>query len=144
MKNLQIIIIFFLLHCMNSFSQTKNETIYLQFPKNNQETCEIEDGIGNYIKVKKFRKENKENSIYFYICDEKFVFNKKKYLKDTCNVKILSNINIKKKQYLLNTYKKNKEFKHNIFNIFIVEEISQDKIVKYEVKWNDESLGIIE
>lgn len=144
MKYLQIIILFFLLTYINSFSQTKKETIYLLFPINNQETCKIENGIGNYSKVKKFRIENKKNSIYFYVCDEKFVFNKLKYLKDTCNVKILSNINIKKIPYLLNKYKKNKEFKHNLFNIFIVEKISRDRIVKYEVKWNDKRLGVIE
>jgi len=144
MKHLQIIIIFFLLNFLNSFSQTKKETIYLLFPMNNQKTCEIEDGVGNYNKVKKFRIENKKNSIYFYVCDEKFVFNKIKNFKDTCNIKILSNINIKKISYLLNKYESNNEFKHNLFNIFIVEKISQDKIVKYEVKWNDERLGVQE
>jgi hypothetical protein len=86
MKYLQIITLFLILTYINSFSQIKKETVYILFPINNQETCKIENGIGNYSKVKKFRIENKKNSIYFYVCDEKFVFNKLKYLKDTCNI----------------------------------------------------------
>ena len=64
MKNIIFILLFSPLVIL---SQTeKKETVYLLFDINSKEKCIIEDGDGNSSKLNKYRKEYRENKIYFY------------------------------------------------------------------------------
>ncbi len=141
MKNYIYILMF--LFSLNLFSQTKKEIVYLLFNSNNKEKCKIDVEQTYKNKkgiefVQKYRKEEKRKGfIDFYICDERFVFNKVKNERDTCTVKSLNKTrNI---EYLLGKYEKSNKFKHLVFKkIFIVEKTPKNKIIKYEVYWSGE------
>jgi len=130
---------------INAFSQSKKETIYLLFDSYSRDKCKIEveqtyENKKGIEIVKKYRKEKKRKGfIDFYICDEKFVFNKAKNKKNTCAISSKKKHNIKDIDYLKEKYQKGEDFKHHVFEkIYIVEKISKDKIVKYDVYWSGE------
>lgn len=125
-------------------SQNKKETIYLLFDNQSKEKCKIEveqtyenkEGIDI---VKKYKKEIREDFIYFRICDELFTFHKTKSFKDTCSIKALDHLKLVKFDYLRRKYDSLFEFKHHVFKkIYFIEKISKDKIVKHDVHWVDE------
>lgn len=127
-----------------SFSQTEGkETVYLLFNRQSKEKCIIEDGSGNSLNLNKFRKEFQGNHIYFRICNEIFTAHKTKNSKDTCSIKALDNLKIVNFEYLLDKYNSFNEFKHHVFDkVYLIEKISKDKIIKYEVTWIDKIIMI--
>ena len=143
MKNLTLIITMFtFLFC---FSQKKEEKeiVYLLFDKQSKEKCIVEDGSGNSLKSNKFRKEFQDNHIYFRICDEIFTAHKTKSFKDTCSIKALENIKLVNIKYLKDKYNSSYNFKHHVFKkIYFIEKLPNNKIIKYEVGWNDEIMMI--
>ena len=59
--------------------------------------------------------------------------------KDTCNIKVLEKVKLKNLDYLLKKYHEGEDFKYHVFEkIFIVDKISKDKLIKYEVYWSGE------
>ena len=142
MKN--IVTLFLIFSTIYSFSQTEEkETVYLLFNRQSKEKCIIEDGSGNSLNLKKFRKEFQGKYIYFKICNETFIAHKTKSFKDICSIKILDNLKIVNSEYLLNKYNSSNEFKHHVFDkVYLIEKISKDKIIKYEVTWIDEIIMI--
>ncbi|WP_225037257.1 hypothetical protein [Winogradskyella sp. SM1960] len=142
MKN--IVTLFLIFSTICSFSQTEEkETVYLLFNRQSKEKCIIEDGSGNSLNLKKFRKEFQGKYIYFKICNEIFTAHKTKSFKDTSSIKILDNLKIINSEYLLNKYNSSNEFKHHVFDkVYLIEKISKDKIIKYEVTWIDEIIMI--
>jgi len=143
-----IILITLSIFSLLCFSQEqKKETVYLLFDKGNKEKCSVPvEGKGN-IKKDKFRKEYEDygNIINFKICNETFGFNKTKSFKDTCSMRTLEKIKLVDLDYLIHKYNSVYEFKHHVFDkIYLIEKISKDKIVKYEVGWIDEQIMIID
>ncbi len=138
MKHPLILIIFFLSSIL-SFSQTKKEIVYILFDKTSKEVCSVEDGSGNLLTIKKYREVDNNKVINFHVCNQKFVYKKETSKKDTCSTNILTRINLKDLNYLLQKYHENKEFKYQVFEkIFIVEKVSESIIVKYDVNWSGE------
>tara|TARA_R110000868_G_scaffold47429_1_gene155557 strand:- start:904 stop:1200 length:297 start_codon:yes stop_codon:yes gene_type:complete len=96
--------------------------------------------------MNKFRKEYEDygNIINFKICNETFGFNQTKSFRDNCSIKKLKNIKLIDLDYLIRKYNSLYEFKHDIFaKIYLIEKISKDMIVKYEVGWVDEQIMIL-
>lgn len=134
-----------LMFFINAFSQSKKETIYLLFDSNSRDKCKIEveqtyENKKGIEFVKKYRKEKKRiGFIDFYICDEKFVFNKVKNKKNTCSINSIKKHTIKDIDYMKEKYQKGNDFKHHAFEkIYIAEKISDEKFIKYEVYWSGE------
>ena len=106
------------------------------------DVCIIEDGSGNSVKNNKYRKEIQGNYIYFKICDEKFSTHKFKSFKDTCHIRVLDNLKIVDLKYI-NEKKSQSILKYNPFEkIYIIEKISETKVIKYEVIWIDDWLEV--
>ena len=139
----KITLTFLLLTTLLCFSQNiKKETVYLLLDLKSNEKYILEDGSGNSKYVNKYRKEIQGNYIYFKICDEIFSTHKFKGFKDTCSIRALNNLKIVDLKYINN--KKSKSIlKYNPFEkIYIVEKISNTKIIKYEVAWIDDWIMI--
>ena len=139
-----IILLLFSLNSFYLFSQEEKETVYLLFDEDNKDSCRIdvewgEDGddkVDGYKMVKKYFKEGSVISI----CDEIFLAHKKK---DTLFLKEVEN-KLVDFDYIVNKHDNSNEFKHHVFKkIYFIEFISEEKVVIYEVTWNDERLGII-
>ncbi len=139
MKHIIIVIIFF--SSTFSFSQTKKETAYIFFDKTSKETCEIEDGDGNLLKVNKYRKVKENKRIKFLICNEVFLL-KENTMIDTCSIDNIINIKFQTVEELnkeISSLDKLYFFKNNEFeNIYIIEKISESKIIKNKVYWSEE------
>ena len=122
-----------------AFAQSKEkETVYLIFDTLNKEKCLIEDGSGNSKYLNKYRKEYTQQGLFFKICHESFAFNRKKKKIDTCSLKALENIKFSSINYI-NEKKAKHPLRYNPFEkIYIVEKISDEKILKYEVAWIDD------
>ena len=132
-------IVLFFLSPIIIFSQSEKEKVYILFNETSKEICNKEDGSGNLITIKIYKKERKRKKINFHICDETFIYTKGKSEIDTCNSKILKNVKLQNLDYLLKSYNESEDFKHHVFEkIFIVEKISESKIVKHEVYWPGE------
>lgn len=142
MKN--IIFITLIFTCLFCYSQNKDkkETIYLLFDINSKENCTIEVEGKGYVKKNKFRKERQGEFIIFKICDESFSAHKSKSIKDTCSIKALDNLKVVSLDYI-NKKKSKTILKYNPFDeIYIIEKISDNKIIKYEVAWIDDWIMI--
>lgn len=125
-------LLIFALICHNIFGQEKKETVHLLFDLSSSEKCIVEDGSGNELKVKKYRKYYDEDFTFFKIFDEEFIFRHALQKPDTCSINDLKKINFKTIEYLLDKYKKKPYFK----KIIIYEKISNAKVVKYsDVNW---------
>ncbi|WP_299157723.1 hypothetical protein [uncultured Tenacibaculum sp.] len=118
-------------------AQENKETIYLSFNEHSKEKYVIEDGIGNDLLIKKYRKKRKGNRTIFYIGEESFVLDKKNKI-DTCNIKYLNKIKFetlksieKKRVKEMNT----NFFKNTVFKKIYLIEKQKDKIIKYPVLW---------
>ncbi|QHI34983.1 hypothetical protein IMCC3317_03290 [Kordia antarctica] len=137
MKKLTLLLLLF--SSFFSFAQKeKKETVYLLFDTTSKEKCIVEDGSGNSQNLNKFRKEYKEKSISFNICNEYFAYSTKKKLKDTCSIKELDNIKFVDLKYIQDKKSKN-VMRYNPFEkIYLVEIISKEKIIKYDVTWIDD------
>jgi len=135
----KITLTYLLLTTLLCFSQNvKKETVYLLLDLKSNEKCIFEDGSGNSSYVNKYRKEVQGNYIYFKICNEIFSTHKLKGLKDSSSIKALDNLNIVNLKYI-NEKKSKSILKYNPFEkIYIVEKISDTKVVKYEVIWIDD------
>lgn len=136
MKNLTLLLLLF--PSMLCFAQKeKKEIVYLLFDTLSKEKCKVDVEGKGYQLLNKYRKEQGRNQSFFYICDESFVFGSKKR-KDTCNIKALDNLKIVDIAYIKD--KKSKSImRYNPFKkIYLVEVISKDKIVKYDVLWIDD------
>ncbi|AMC11411.1 hypothetical protein Lupro_09115 [Lutibacter profundi] len=144
------ILMLFLISTINCISQSKKETVYILFDGNSKEKCRLEveyssdnDGrLDGYQTVNKYRKKYKNNRIIFEIYNENFVFDKQKFEPDTCSVQ---NFNKIKLETIESINKKVKDsdlgylFKNSLFNkIYLVEKISETRIIKYEVYWAGE------
>jgi hypothetical protein len=142
MKN--ILLIFILVSSVFAFGQKKSkETVYLLFDNNSTEKFSKEDGSGNFNKVPKFRKEKREDFIYFRICNETFTTNKVKSFSEIRPVIDLEKLKTIDLNYLLKEYESSNEFKQHVFDkIFVVEKIKNNQIKIYEVSWLDEVLVI--
>jgi len=140
MKNLQTLILLFI--SILSYSQNEEkEMVYLLFDEKNMEKCTIPVEGNDYVNLKKFRKEIEEEFIYFKICNE--TFSTHKNVADTCAINSLNNIKLVDLDYVLTKYNSENEFKHQVFDkIFIIEKISKNKYVNYEVTWVDEIVMI--
>jgi hypothetical protein len=131
-----------------AFSQSiEKEIVYVLFYDNSIEKCKIEveyssdnDGkLDGYQIIKKYKKDSKGEKINFHICDETFIYTEHVSTIDTCSVNFLNKIEPKNLDYLLNKYAKGNNFKHHVFEkIYIIEKISENRIVKYEVYWSGE------
>lgn len=133
----------FLLISLISFTfclaqKESKETVYLLFDTTNKEKCIIEDGSGNSQSLNKYRKEYEKNLMYLHICNEYFAFNTKKKELDTCSRSMLNNIKLVDLDYIKD--KKSKSvLRYNPFKkIYLVEVISEEKIIKYDVTWIDD------
>tara|TARA_R110001583_G_C5632295_1_gene407154 strand:- start:291 stop:710 length:420 start_codon:yes stop_codon:yes gene_type:complete len=129
----------------NLYSQDKKETAYLLFDTNSKEQHDLEDGAGNTIKVKKYRKSesissfNNNYCINFNIGNEEFSHNKARRTIDTCSIDKLKQLKLVDIEYMVGKYEKSGEFKHHVFEkIFFIEKISRHKITITEVGWTDE------
>jgi hypothetical protein len=121
------------------FSQSEKEKVYILFNETSKKTCNKEDGRGNLLTIKMYKKESKGKKINFHICDETFTYTEGKSEKDTCNIKVLKKVKLQNLDYLLKKYNLSEDFKHHVFEkIYIVEKISKDEIVKYDVYWSGE------
>ena len=121
------------------FSQSEKEKVYILFNETSKETCNKEDGSGNFLIIKMYKKESKGKRMNFHICNETFIYTEGKSEKDTCNIKILKKSRLKNLDYLLKKYNESEDFKHHVFEkIYIVEKISNEKSIKYEVYWSGE------
>ncbi|MDD7915281.1 hypothetical protein [Polaribacter ponticola] len=141
-NNILLILIF--VYPIITLSQNNNEkeNVYLLFDLNTKRKCIIEDGSGNSVKNNKYRKEIQGNYIYFKICDEKFSTHKFKSFKDTCHIRALDNLKIVDLKYI-NEKKSQSILKYNPFEkIYIIEKISETKVIKYEVIWVDDWLEV--
>lgn len=132
----KIAVIIFLL----SFSQTEKETVYLLFDRTSDEKCEVDIEGKGMSNVQKYRVSQKKGGYRFYICDEKFDFLKP--CADTSSIKHIKNYKIVDLKYIVE--KKNNEIlRDNPFKkIFLIEKISEHRLVKYEVIWVDEWMEI--
>ena len=139
-----IVIIFLMFLPIYTFSQTEEkETVNLLFNIQSKERYSGEDGSGNSLSLNKFRKELQGDYIHFKIGDETFTTHVSDSYKETCSINILSKINLVDINYLLKKHDGSNEFKHHVFDkIYIIEKISEDKVIKYEVSWIDEILMI--
>ena len=137
MKKIELIFLIFASSL--SFSQSdEKEIVYLIFDKENTEQCLIEDGSGNSRYLPKYIKEYTQQGLFFKICHESFVFNRKEKKIDTCSVKALANIKFSSIEYI-NDKKAKNPLRYNPFEkIYIIEKISNEKILKYEVVWIDD------
>lgn len=73
----------------------------------------------------------------FYICNLKFRYNKSSKI-DTCSIKSLDTLKIVNIEYLKRK-KSETILKYNPFGkVVLIEVISPNKIVKYDVKWIDD------
>jgi len=139
MKNLTLLLL--LLSSLLSLAQNEeSETVYLLFDTTSKEKCIVEDGSGKSQSFNAYRKEYQEhnNLTFFHIYNESFVFNTNKKQPDTCNIKELNNLKLVDLQYIKDKKSKN-VMKYNPFKkIYLVEIISKEKIVKYDVTWIDD------
>jgi len=132
------IVIFFLSPTI-IFSQSEKEKVYILFNETSKEICNKEDGSGNLLTIKIYKKKSKGKKINFHICDETFIYIEGKSERDTCNIKILTKVKLQNLDYLLRKYNESEDFKHHVFEkIYIVEKISDEKFIKYEVYWSGE------
>lgn len=133
-----IIIICFLFSSMLFHTQQQNkEIVYLLFDEKSEEQCKVAVEGKGYLNVNKFRKEFQADYIYFRICDETFSTHKTKTFQDTCSIRALENLKIVNLEYI-NNNKSKSILKYNPFQkIFIIEKISNSKMIKHEVAWVD-------
>ncbi|WP_123924571.1 MULTISPECIES: hypothetical protein [unclassified Flavobacterium] len=122
-------------------------------------------GGEKYLKPKKYilfdreknsglEKQENKSKIYFNTKGESFIFDMKRHKKDTCSVDILKKLTLENTTNLKNEacefFKKKKEEverKKNItliyppkgcqsyFKVYILEEIGNNKVIRYEVDW---------
>ncbi|MCW9706977.1 hypothetical protein [Fodinibius salsisoli] len=150
MKQYLFLILFLIL--VTAFCQAQQvpkDTVYISFDETSSETCLIDSGMEkDRQKTNKFRKIDTRNDlIFFHICNELFVFNKKLYSPDTTSTGSIPSQKIADIEDMNKLYNslQPREFKHHVFDtVFILEQIAKNKVVKYDVTWNDEALGIIE
>ena len=137
-------IMIFMLNFLTSFSQEKNkEVVNLFFNTQSDDTCKVSVEGKGYVNLKKYRKDRVSDIIYFKICGEKFTSDKKVGIKDICSTEVLNNTNFVDLDYLIERYKSQSKFKHNVFKkIYFYEKISENKMVKYEVNWVDQMIMI--
>lgn len=135
MKNLTSIILLF--SCFFCFAQKENkETVYLLFDTTSEDKCKVDVEGKGYLLLNKYRKEHGQKRSYLYICNETFAFSKKK--NDTCSIKALDDIKFVDLKYIKDKKSKN-VMKYNPFKkIYLVEVISKEKIIKYDVTWIDD------
>jgi hypothetical protein len=120
------------------YGSTK-KTIYLFFDRNSNETCKVLKDGGGYLDQKKFQKIKSFQSKFryrFYICNELFLLEKNKNI-DTCTIEYLQNIKFSNVENLRKTINQvNPLYPWKVFKkVYIVEKIDEEKIVKYDVKW---------
>ena len=139
MKKLTLVLL--LLTSLFSLAQkTEKETVYLLFDTTSNEKYIIEDGSGNSLQQNRYRKEINKKFIKFKICNDLFLFNKMKNVKDTCTMESLKGIKTVDFNYLEKKHAESKEFKHHVFEkIYFIEKISRNRILKYEVIWVDDT-----
>ncbi len=131
------------LMCFSQKEVKKKETVYLFFNLQSNEKCKVAVRAKGYVDMNKFRKDYRDNGniINFKICDERFAAHKNRSYRDTCSIKALDNIKFVDFDYLIEKYNSVFEFKHHVFEkIYFVEKISDEKIIKYEVRWLDERI----
>jgi hypothetical protein len=141
-----LVIFILLLLTSNLYSQNKKETVYLLFDTNSKEQHDFEDGSGNTLKVKKYRKRNSSynsDCIVFDIGDEEFTTNIRKRYRDTCSIDKLNQLKLVDIEYMVEKLRNTREFRHLIFEkIFFIEKISKHKITITEVRWRSTMLVI--
>jgi len=135
MKNIiTIIISIFLSH--SCFSQIKEQRKkYLHFDTTSEKTYSIEVN-GKIVKESFYTKGiNKTGTIKFYIGKEMFSSIKQEI--DTCKIEYLKKINISDLNSLKKEVnRKNPLYPYKVFpNLYLVEKINHNEIVKYKVKW---------
>ncbi|WP_298510620.1 hypothetical protein [uncultured Kordia sp.] len=138
MKKLTLLLILFSSFLCVAQEENK-ETVYLLFDSKSKEKCIIEDGSGNSQNLNAYRKayQDHNNLTFFHIYKESFAFGSNKR-KDTCNIKELDNLKIVDVAYIQDKKSKN-IMKYNPFKkIYIIEVISKDQFVKYDVLWIDD------
>ena len=145
-KNSKIIayflILFFFQFCFSQ-KKDKKETVYLLFNTHSTEKCTVPVEGKGYVNKSKYRKEYQGEYVFFKICDEIFTAHKTKSFKDTCSIKALENIKLVNIKYLKDKYNSSYYFKHHVFKkIYFIEKLPNNKIIKYEVGWNDEIMMI--
>ena len=126
----------FLFLSKNLYSQNTKEIVYLLFDMNSEEKCMDEDNDGNTHWIKKYKKEISNNNIYFFICKNKFIYNKKKHKADTCARSSLNKLMIRDVSYLFEKDSRGYFIRFRVENEpkkFIVEKISNNRIIIYEV-----------
>lgn len=133
MKKIVFIIILFPVLLWSQAEE--KETVYVLFSLNNGEKCNVEDGDGNVLSIKKFRKKMKVDR--FYICDEIFRLRRKGAI-DTCSIKLLKETTFKDLKYLNEQRDKLKPvnfFKNSVFEKIYFIEPHKDYVIRYEVMW---------
>ncbi|WP_046758701.1 hypothetical protein [Kordia jejudonensis] len=133
MKNLTLLLLLSTFFC---FAQKQEkETVYLLFDNMNEDKCNVEDGSGNSEKLNKYRKLNDTKISYLIICNEYFAYDYKKSKVDTCSINILANLKIVDLAYIEKKKSEN-VMRYNPFKkIYIIEKISDTKVIKYDVTW---------
>ncbi|WP_430409134.1 hypothetical protein [Kordia sp.] len=136
MKNLTLLLLLSTFFC---FAQKQDkETVYLLFDMKSTETCIVEDGSGNSERLNKYRKFKENNLTFLVICNEQFAYNHKKSKLDTCSIDMLTNSKIVDLEYIKKKKSEN-VMRYNPFKkIYIIEKISNDKVLKYDVTWIDD------
>lgn len=131
-------IILALIAPMICLSQIKNEdSAFLLFDGNNDDKCKIEVEGKGFEYVKKYRKTYQENFDTFYICDLQFRFDRS-LTKDIYSIQYLDEVEIVDTE-LIKRKKSETILKYNPFeNIYLLEKITPNKIVRYRVQWMDQ------
>ena len=111
----------------------EKEEVFILFDLTSDKKCLIEDGSGNFNYEKFFRKKRETKRIIFHVCDQEFGFEINQPI-DTLNS--IKNLNIKGIDYIKRKYQEGNDFKHHVFKkIYILEKLSNDRILKYDVTW---------
>ena len=124
-------------------SQNKNEDVYLLFDVNKEENCEIDVEGKGIVRVDKYRKECEKDIIWFYLCDERFGFYKKKKKREILSDRHMAKYNLVDIDYLKTIFNSSNTFKHHVVKkIYIIEVLPNNEYAKYEVNWTDEMILI--
>ncbi len=141
-KTIKIIIGFFIFLFQFSYSQKK--PIYFKFESESKDVYLIENGSGNNTKELIYLKNKKGNgNIVFYIKGQRFVYEKTKMIKKTCNSSELSIEELFSPNEVVKYVAKVQE-KYPMWykypskeypQIFIVENLKNCQVVLFEVNW---------
>ncbi|EDP95086.1 hypothetical protein U8527_08660 [Kordia algicida OT-1] len=136
MRNVKLIVLLF--SSILCFAQNeKKETAYLLFDIKSKKKHLVEDGSGNSKMLNAYRKEKQENLTIMHIYGESFAFGINKQV-DTCKIETLNDLKIVDIAYIKDKKSKN-VMRYNPFKkIYLIEKISKDKFVKYDVLWIDD------